>query len=98
MKTLYQEFKSFLFDVKVVSLATAFVVGTATNDLVKTFVDTILMAIINPLIPQDSWTTATLSVGPFHIMWGAFLSAFLHFAIIMLVIFLFSKALNHSKS
>lgn len=98
MKTLYQEFKSFLLDVKVLSLATAFVVGTATNDLVKTFVDSILMAIINPLLPDESWATASLSIGPFDIMWGPFASALLHFAIIMFVIFLFSKALNRKSS
>ena len=69
-------------------LAVAFVMGSATNDLVKSLVNNIIMPLINPLIPKGDWETATLNIGKISLTWGAFLSSLLNFIILAVIIFL----------
>jgi large conductance mechanosensitive channel len=90
---MIKEFLDFLKEYKVVSLAIAFVMSTAATSLVKSFVDNIIMPLINPFIPGDSWKTATFSIGPVIIGWGAFLGECINFGIIAFVVFLIAKKL-----
>jgi len=91
MNKLLQEFKDFLKEYKVVALAIAFIMGLAANTLVKSLVDNIVMPLLTPFIPGGAWQTATFSIGPIVIGWGAFLSALIYFIIIAWVIFLVAK-------
>ncbi len=95
---MIKDFQEFLKEYKIISLAIAFVIGAASNTLVKSLVDNIIMPLIDPLLGQVPWQEAILSIGPFSIKYGAFLGDFLHFLIIAFVIFLIvKKLLQHEK-
>lgn len=87
----------FLKEYKVIGLAIAFIIGIASKDLIKSLVDNIIMPIITSSIPQGAWETATFSLGPIIIKWGAFLGALINFVIIALVIFIIAKKILKEK-
>jgi len=88
---LINEFREFLKEYKVAALAIAFIMGVASTSLIRSLVDNIIMPIITPFVPEGSWKTATLSLGPIVIGWGAFLGEIINFAIIAWVVFMVAK-------
>lgn len=88
-----KEFKEFLNEYKVVPLAIAFIMGVAVTALVNSLVNNIIMPIVTPFIPGGGWQTATFSLGPIVISWGAFVGAFINFVIIAFVVFMMAKYL-----
>jgi large conductance mechanosensitive channel len=97
MKIIY-EFKDFLKEYKVIGLAVALIIGLAATSLIKSIVDNLVMPLITPFIPNGSWQTATFSMGPIVIGWGALLGSIINFLVIALVVFLIAKyALKEEK-
>ena len=95
---LIGEFKEFLKEHKVIGLAVALVIGLASVALVNSVVNNLVMPIITPFIPGGAWQTATFSLGPIVIGWGALLGAIINFIVIAFVVFLVSKyALKEDK-
>lgn len=94
---MIKEFMEFLKEYKVIGLAIAFVIGIASKDLINSLVDDIIMPIITPFIPKGAWETATFSLGPIVIKWGAFLGALINFVIIALVVFIVAKKILKEK-
>lgn len=88
---MLSEFMEFLKEYKVVALAIAFIMGVAATSLIKSLVDNIIMPIITAFIPGGAWKTATFSLGPIVIGWGAFLGELINFLIIAFVVFLIAK-------
>lgn len=88
---IIKEFKEFLREYKVMGLAVAFIMGVAVNDLVKSLVDNVIMPVVNLLLPEGDWQTATAAIGPVEIVWGAFLATLLNFTILAFVVFLIAK-------
>lgn len=88
---MIREFLEFLKEYKVIALAIAFIMGAASTSLVKSLVDNIIMPLITPFIPEGAWKTATLSIGPFVINYGAFLGELINFIIIAFVVFMIAK-------
>jgi large conductance mechanosensitive channel len=84
---LIGDFKTFLEEYKIVSVAVAFVMGQAVNDLVKSFVTNIFMPMLDPLIPEGDWKTATYRIGEIQIGWGPFLSNLVYFTLLAIIIF-----------
>jgi large conductance mechanosensitive channel len=93
MSQVIKEFKEFLNEYKVVPLAIAFIMAVAATALVQSAVNNLIMPIITPFIPGGTWQTATFSMGPIVISWGALLGAIINFIIIAFVIFLMAKYL-----
>jgi large conductance mechanosensitive channel len=92
------EFKEFLKEYKVIGLAVALVIGLASVALINSVVNNLIMPIITPFIPGGGWQTATFSIGPIIIGWGALLGAIINFIVIAFVVFLISKyALKEAK-
>jgi len=90
------EFSDFLKEYKIVALAVAFMMGAAVNELVKSFVNNIVMPLLTPFIPNGAWDTSKLVIGSVVIGWGAFLGSLIHFIILALVVFfLVKKLLKH---
>jgi large conductance mechanosensitive channel len=89
--SLIKEFKDFLIEYKVIALAIAFIMGAAITALVQSLVANIIMPLITPFIPGGAWQTATLTLGPIVISWGAFIGALINFIIIAFVIFFIAK-------
>lgn len=87
---ILREFFSFLKEYNIISLALAFIMGAASNSLVKSLVDNIIMPFINPLT-ATSWEEAVWMLGPVQIRWGAFTAELLHFIILALVVFVIGK-------
>jgi len=95
---LIKQFKEFLNEYKVIGLAVALVIGLASVALINSVVTNLIMPIITPFIPKGAWQTATLTLGPIVIGWGALLGAIINFVIIAIVVFLISKfALKEAK-
>ncbi len=88
---LIQEFKDFLKEYKIASLAIAFIIGIAATVLIQSVVNNVIMPVITPFIPGGAWQTATLVLGPIVIGWGALLGAIINFVIIALVVFFIAK-------
>ena len=93
MGQLIKEFHAFLREYKIVPLAIAFIIGAAATSLVKSFVDSVIMPLITPFVPNGAWQSATFALGSVVIAWGAFLGAAINFVIIALVVFLIAKFL-----
>jgi large conductance mechanosensitive channel len=89
--TVISEFKEFLTEYKIFALAIAFIIGVAATALVKSLVDNIIMPILTPFIPGGAWKTATLTMGPIIITWGAFVAELINFTIIAFVVYLMAK-------
>jgi large conductance mechanosensitive channel len=85
------EFKEFLNEYKVLPLAIAFIIGVAATALVQSLVNNIIMPVVTPFIPGGAWQSATLSIGPIVLNWGAFLAAVINFVIIAFVVFMIAK-------
>lgn len=95
---LLLEFKEFLKEYKVIGLAVALIIGLASVALINSVVNNLIMPIITPFIPGGAWETATFSIGPIVIGWGALLGAIINFVIIAFVVFLIAKyALKEEK-
>lgn len=95
---IIKEFKEFLKEYKVIGLAVALIIGLAATSFVKSIVDNLVMPIITPFIPGGAWQTATFSIGPIVIGWGALLSSVINFVVIAFVVFAISKyALKEEK-
>jgi large conductance mechanosensitive channel len=91
MGKLLKEFKAFLDEYKVIGLAIAFIIGVAATALVQALVNYVIMPIITPFIPGGEWQTATVTMGPIVISWGAFLGAVINFVVIAFVVFMVAK-------
>ncbi|MGM5481425.1 MAG: MscL family protein [Nanobdellota archaeon] len=89
----WDEFRAFLKEYKVVSVAVAFIMGAAVNDVVKVFVNNLFMPLLDPLIPGGTWETASVSIGNISLGWGLFVSSLIKFALLALVVFLVVKKL-----
>ena len=88
---LIGEFKEFLKEYKVMPLAIAFIIGIAATALVKSLVDNVIMPLITPFIPGGAWQTATFTLGPIVLGWGAFVGALINFIVIAFVVFMIAK-------
>jgi large conductance mechanosensitive channel len=95
---LIREFKEFLKEYKVVGMAVALIIGLAATAFVKSIVDYLIMPILTPFIPGGAWQTATWTIGPIVISWGALLGAAINFIIIAFVVFLIAKYALKSKN
>ena len=90
---MIKEFLEFLKEYKVISFGIAFVMGTASTNLVNSFVKDVLMPIIAPLLSSQAWETAILKIGPVNIAYGSFLAALLNFIILAFLVFILVKKL-----
>ncbi|MBI2990375.1 MAG: MscL family protein [Candidatus Magasanikbacteria bacterium] len=86
----FRDFFSFLKEYNIIQLALAFIMGAASNSVVKSLVDNVFMPFVIPL-SSAGWREATLRIGPIALKWGAFLADFLHFIILAFAVFIIAK-------
>lgn len=91
-----RDFQEFALKGNVVDLAVAVIIGGAFGKIVTSFVEDIVMPLINPLVSfaGKDWRTITIPPG---IAIGKFLGSVVDFAVIALVIFLMIRAINKFK-
>ena len=91
-KGLWNEFKTFLENYKVLGLAVAFILGLYLGQLVQSMVSDLIMPIIGLLLPgMDNLSTLKIPVGSQEFGVGGFLVALITFIIVAFVIFLIVK-------
>ncbi len=91
-KGLWNEFKDFLKNYKILGLAIAFIMGLYLGGLVQAMVSDLLMPTIGLAIPSmKDLATLTVTVGNQAYAIGHFLVALITFLIVALVIFLIVK-------
>jgi len=88
---MIKEFIEFLKQYGVLGLAIAVIIGGKLNSLIGATVDGILMPIVTFFLPGGGWRTATLDVGPFHLLLGPFIGALIDFLIVAWLVFYFAK-------
>jgi large conductance mechanosensitive channel len=91
---MLKEFREFALRGNIVDLAVAVVIGTAFNDIVKSFNDGIISPIIALLIGKGGLSELTFTVGRTAFPVGLFIQAVIDFILIAFVLFLAIKALN----
>jgi large conductance mechanosensitive channel len=85
------EFVTFLKQYGVIGLAIAVIIGGKANALVTALVDGIIMPIVSFFLPGGTWRTATLDIGPIHLLLGPVFGAGIDFLIVAWLVFWFSK-------
>jgi large conductance mechanosensitive channel len=91
-KGIWNEFKAFIENYKVMGLATAFILGVYLGILVQSLVSDLVMPIIGLALPgMDNLSTLAIPVGNQEFGVGNFLVALITFIIVAFVIFLLVK-------
>ena len=91
-KGLWNEFKSFIENYKVMGLAVAFILGLYLGQLVQSMVTDLIMPIIGLVFPNmDNLSTLTIPVNNQEFGVGGFLVALITFIIVAFVIFILVK-------
>lgn len=91
-KGLWNEFKGFIENYKVMGLAVAFILGLYLGQLVQSMVTDLIMPIIGLALPGlDNLSTLTIPVGTQEFGIGGFLVALITFIIVAFVIFILVK-------
>jgi len=96
LRTLLQDFRSFLLRGNLLELAVAFVLGLAFAAVITSFVDDVLMQIIAAVFGKPNFNDLTFSIGSGVIRYGAFLTALMTFLIVAAVLFLILRAVQRS--
>jgi len=86
-----REFIAFLKEYGVIGLAIAVIIGGKLNDLVTAIVQGILMPVVGFFVPNGAWRTATLDVGPVHLLIGPVAGSAIDFLLVAWLVFWFSK-------
>lgn len=86
-----KEFLEFLKEYKVVSLAIAFVMGSASTALINSFVKDMLMPVILSLASPGPWRDAALTIGPVRLAYGSFFAELINFFLLAMVVFVVVK-------
>lgn len=92
----FKDFQEFALKGNVVDLAIAVIIGGAFGKIVTSFVEDVIMPLINPLVAVagKDWRTMTIGSG---IAIGKFLGSIVDFVIIAFVLFLAIQALQKFK-
>ncbi len=62
-KSMFQEFKEFLFTGDLINIAVAFVMGAAVKAVIDSFVSNLVLGLISMLLPKDVASFKDLAVG-----------------------------------
>jgi large conductance mechanosensitive channel len=91
-----KDFQDFALKGNVVDLAIAVIIGGAFGKIVTSFVEDVIMPLVNPLVSVAGKDWRTMTVGP-GIAIGKFLGSIVDFVIIALVLFVVIQALQKFK-
>jgi len=91
-KGVWNEFKEFIQNYKVMGLAVAFILGVYLGLLIQSLVSNLIMPVIGLALPGiDNLSTMSISVGTQEFGIGSFLVALITFIIVAFVIFILVK-------
>ena len=86
---LLREFREFLLQGNILTIAIAFVIGTAFALLVASFVDNLIMPIVAAVIGKPDFRDLTFTIHDSVFRYGAFLTDAIIFVFVVAAIFFF---------
>jgi large conductance mechanosensitive channel len=89
MTKILREFKDFILQGNLITLAVAFVMGVAFAALVTAFVADIVMPIIGAIFGKSNFSGATFTINGSHFLYGALINAVITFVAIAAAVFFF---------
>jgi large conductance mechanosensitive channel len=89
MTKIFKEFRDFLMQGNLITLAIAFVLGTAFAALLGEFVKDIITPIIGLIFGKTDFSALTFSLNSSHFLYGSFINALLTFVTIAAAVFFF---------
>jgi large conductance mechanosensitive channel len=89
MRSILAEFRKFLLQGNLVTLAVAFIMGTAFALLVKAFVADIITPIIAMVFGQPDFSSLSFTINSSHFYYGDFLNAAFAFVATAAAVFFF---------
>lgn len=94
---MWKEFKAFIAQGDVMSLAVGLIMGSAFTAIVTSLVDDIFMPIIVSLTGAADVSGWVITLGNTHIMIGNFFQAVINFLLVAVLLFFVIKGLNTLK-
>ena len=94
MKSFIKEFKEFISNGNVMSMAIGIIVGGAFTAIVNSLVADIITPLIGMILGGINFSGISITVGSAQLMVGNFIQAVIMFVLTALVIFVMMKGLN----
>ena len=95
---MWKEFKSFIANDSIVTLATGFIMGSAFTAIVTSLVDDIFMPLIVAVTGQADVSGLSLNIGNTTLGVGSFLQAIINFVLIASMLFVVLKGLEKAQN
>jgi large conductance mechanosensitive channel len=89
MTKIFKEFRDFLMQGNLITLAIAFVLGTAFAALLGEFVKDIVTPIIGVIVGKTDFSNLTFSINSSRFFYGSFINAAITFVTIAAAVFFF---------
>ena len=90
---MLKEFVTFLREYNVITLAVAFIMGTASTNLVDSLVKNLFLPLAGPLTAAESFDKAAFTIGGVTISYGAVIVELFNFIILALLIFIIVRSI-----
>ncbi|MDY0129331.1 MAG: MscL family protein [Methanosarcina vacuolata] len=94
---LLSDFREFLEENKVISVAIFVIIGIASEPFTKSLMDNIITPIATLFIPGGTWRTATFQLGTATLGWGVCLQNLIMLLIISFLVFIGITIVNKLK-
>jgi len=91
---LLKEFKEFIDNGDLVTIAVGLILALALNDLIGSLTENIIMPIVAAIFGEPNFDELTFSLADTDIFYGRFITALVGFIILAFVLFLMVKAYN----
>lgn len=88
---MVKEFVGFLKHYGVIGLAIAVIIGGKFNDLLKAFVDGLLMPVVGMLTPSGEWREAYFEINGSKFLYGPVIGSTIDFIIVAALVFVIAK-------
>jgi large conductance mechanosensitive channel len=89
MSKILREFKEFILQGNLITLAVAFVMGVAFAALVTAFVADIITPIIGAIFGKSDFSSETFTINGSHFLYGSLINALITFVSIAAAVFFF---------
>ena len=97
MKSFIKEFKEFISQGNVMTMAVGIIIGGAFTAIITSVVEDIIGPLIGLIIGGLDFSSISVGVGDAQIMFGNFIQAVINFLITAFVLFLIIKSFNKMK-
>ena len=89
MSKILRDFRDFILQGNLITLAVAFVMGVAFAALVTAFVADIITPIIGAIFGKSDFSSETFTINGSHFLYGSFINAMITFVSIAAAVFFF---------